>query len=277
MPSIINGQNIEDIFPEDPTLPSLNLASVGGAEITLPWANSPDNEPIATLTGGCHSSSLESDDAIAPFRTTNAFSQRILDERNLKASLHATIRTGTIHVGGPRFSLDALADTRRSRHDPSYYSKIYGDYYVDNLKLGADAGVLLSSATSSSEQIESLDIKAKLHILWWDIEKNYHTESKSFKYWSEFHITAYDTLTGLNASDQSLDRPPQGVAQNYIKLAGDLEFRVRDEMQKCGLRGGKLVDLDMCHKLCASGLVAEITLMPYSQVRDYMVAINEPG
>ncbi|KAB8256224.1 hypothetical protein BDV32DRAFT_129624 [Aspergillus pseudonomiae] len=195
----------------------------------------------------------------------------------LKASLHATIRTGTIYVDGPRFSLDALADTRRSRRDPSYFSKIYGDYYVDNLKLGADAGVLLSSATSSSEQIESLDTKAKLHILWWDIEKNYHTESKSFKYWSEFHITGYDTLTGSNASDQSLDKPPQAVAQDYLKLAGDLEFRVRDKMKKFGLTGEKVVDLDICRKICASGLVAEVTLMPYSQVRDYMVAINEPG
>ncbi|GAB1206298.1 hypothetical protein APSETT445_004983 [Aspergillus pseudonomiae] len=149
----------------------------------------------------------------------------VAGEQNVKASLHTTIRTGTIYVDGPRFWLDALADTRRSCHDPSYYSKIYGDYYVDNLKLGTGAGVPLSSATSSSEQIESLDINAKLYILWWDIEKNYHTESKYFKYWSEFHITAYDTLTGSNASDQSLDKPPQGVAQHYLKLAGDLEFR----------------------------------------------------
>ena len=49
----------------------------------------------------------------------------------------------------------------------------------------------------------------------------------------------------------------------------------RDE--KMWFNRGKVVDLDMCRKLCASGLVAEITLMPYSQVRDYMVAINKPG
>lgn len=46
-------------------------------------------------------------------------------------------------------------------------------------------------------------------------------------------------------------------------------------MQEFGLTEDRNVDLDICRKLCESGLVVEITLLPYSQVRDYVTAINE--
>lgn len=48
--------------------------------------------------------------------------------QDLKASVQASIRTGTVYIDGPRFSLDALADTPRARYNPSNFEARYGDY-----------------------------------------------------------------------------------------------------------------------------------------------------
>ncbi|ODM15567.1 hypothetical protein SI65_09170 [Aspergillus cristatus] len=320
---------IEDIFPEDPTTPSLALVASSGAQISLPWSTEGD----AMLSFGCCVSQLEGDNTYAPFRTKTAMSEKTLSGRlrfrneagaqssfhkaitssassssehtsisgkagvggkflrasvsgkynkdvsdnadDMKASIQATIRTGTVYINEPRFSLEALADTRRTRSNPSYFSERYGDYYVASLQLGADAGVLASSASSAHAESESLDIKVTLTVLWWDIEVNYHSEKHSSSQWSNFNITGFDTLTGSNVTNASLQKPAQEVIQDYIQRVTNLEVRVREKMKEFGLTEDRNVDLDTCRKLCESGLVVEITLLPYSQVRDYVTALNE--
>ncbi|KAG2421937.1 hypothetical protein HFD88_005913 [Aspergillus terreus] len=194
---------------------------------------------------------------------------------DLKASVQASLRTGTLYVDGPRFSMDALVDLRRSRPLLSRFSDIYGDYYVSSLRLGADAGVLASSSVKASEANEGLDIKATLHVLWWDVEKSYHQESHTARSWSQFHITAYDTLTGSNVTDASVGKPRQEVGQEYVAKVTSLDSRVRAKMDELGLMENQAVDLEMCRTICASGLVVEITLLPYREVRDYVMVSNE--
>lgn len=191
----------------------------------------------------------------------------------MKASIQASIRTGTVYIDEPRFSLNALADTHRSQSKPSYFSEIYGEYYVASLQLGADAGLLASSASKEHMETESLDVKATLHILWWDIEKNIHTESHSSDFWSQIKVTGFDTLTGEDLTHIS----PQGDGEvmNYVQRVTELEARVRQKMDGFALTKNKVVDWHMCKSLCEAGLVAEITLLPYSQVRDYMTALTE--
>lgn len=191
----------------------------------------------------------------------------------MKASIQASIRTGTVYIDEPRFSLNALADTHRSQSKPSYFSEIYGEYYVASLQLGADAGLLASSASKEHMETESLDVKATLHILWWDIEKNIHTESHSSDFWSQIKVTGFDTLTGEDLTHIS----PQGDGDvmNYVQRVTELEARVRQKMDEFALTKNKVVDWHMCKSLCEAGLVAEITLLPYSQVRDYVTALSE--
>lgn len=145
---------------------------------------------------------------------------------------------------------------------------------MGSLKLGADAGVLVSSASTASSTAESLDIKAKVSVLWWDIEANVHEASYSAETWSKLNVTAFDTLTGSNVSDASLKVSPQEVAEDYIRRANELEQRVGQEMGKFKLKHDQHVDLDLCQKLCESGLVVEMTLVPYNRARDFVAAIS---
>ncbi|EIT82286.1 hypothetical protein Ao3042_00539 [Aspergillus oryzae 3.042] len=318
-------EELESLFPEDPTTPSLGLIASNGGQITLPYSTGGSGKPIAILGSGCRPSKLESDDAHAPFNAKTALSDRSLKEsvrfriedgalskfhkaitssshataehlsisgcgrvggkflgamravsdngHELKASIQASIRTGTVYIDEPRFSLNALADTHRSQSKPSYFSEIYGEYYVASLQLGADAGLLASSASKEHMETESLDVKATLHILWWDIEKNIHTESHSSDFWSQIKVTGFDTLTGEDLTHIS----PQGDGEvmNYVQRVTELEARVRQKMDGFALTKNKVVDWHMCKSLCEAGLVAEITLLPYSQVRDYMTALTE--
>lgn len=82
----------------------------------------------------------------------------------MKAFIQSSSRTGTIYIDGLRFSLDALADTRRARrnHNLSDFEVKYGDYYVASLQLGADAGILASTASTMHAESESLDVKVTL-------------------------------------------------------------------------------------------------------------------
>lgn len=126
------------------------------------------------------------------------------------------IRTGTIYIDGSQFSLDALADTRRARSNPSTFTDQYGEYYVASLQLSADAGVLVSVSSSLHTESERLDLKGKLHVLWWDVEKSYHDESSMSTAWSNFNITAYDTLTRSNVCDAvTLGAAGEGCAGLY--------------------------------------------------------------
>ncbi|QMW26339.1 hypothetical protein COH20_010775 [Aspergillus flavus] len=324
-------EELESLFPEDPTTPSLGLIASNGGQITLPYSTGGSGKPIAILGSGCRPSKLESDDAHAPFNAKTALSDRSLKEsvrfriedgalskfhkaitssshataehlsisgcgrvggkflgasasgrynkavsdngHELKASIQASIRTGTVYIDEPRFSLNALAETHRSRSKPSYFSEIYGEYYVASLQLGADAGLLASSAFNEHIETESLDVKGTVHILWWDIEKSIHTESHSSEFWSQIKVTGFDTLTGEDLTHIS----PQGDGEvmNYVQRVTGLEARVRQKMDEFALTKNKVVDWHMCKSLCEAGLVAEITLLPYSQVRDYVTALNE--
>lgn len=276
-------EDINDIFPEDPTQPSVSLASSAGSPITLPWVKSESGKLITTLGTGCHSSKLQSDSAVTPFATQQALSastlhggirfsnevgskssfhkaitsdqaahsehlsvlgklpagckflnasasgtynKSVLDnedvgfpsrntcaietgakiEQDLKASIQASIRTGVIYFDNPRLSLDAIADTRRSRRSLDYFSQKYGDYYVASLHLGADAGLLASISSKAHSESESLDLKIKLHVLWWDIEKSQHDEKQSRETFSKTKITAFETLNGSNANNIALNK-----------------------------------------------------------------------
>lgn len=103
--------NIDDIFPEDPTQPSLSLASSNGSPITLPWAKSESGQLIATLGTGCHPAKLQSDSAVAPFMTQHALSASTLQESirfrsevGAKSSFHKAITstqaTRSEHMSG---------------------------------------------------------------------------------------------------------------------------------------------------------------------------------
>jgi hypothetical protein len=180
-----------------------------------------------------------------------------------------------IYFDQPRLSLDAIADIRRSKRDRVYFSRQYGDYYVASLRLGADAGLLASVSTNNRSQSEILEVKAKLHVLWWDIEKSYNEEHHTHEAWSAFDITAFETLSGLNVQNGALQQDPQTAAWNYIQRVSNLEKSVRDKMSELGLEEDKSLTHNDVQKICESGLVAEMTLLPYTQIRDYTATLIE--
>lgn len=70
-----------------------------------------------------------------------------------------------------------------------------------------------------------------LHVLWWDIETSHHSESHPADAWSQFNITAFDTLTGLNVTNASLKQPPLKVVQDYIDKVSSLDMWIRKKMK----------------------------------------------
>jgi hypothetical protein len=194
--------------------------------------------------------------------------------QDLKASFQASIRTGAIYFDQPRLSLDAIADLRRSRGYRSSFSRKYGDYYVASLRLGADAGILASVSTKDRSESEILEVKAKLKVLWWSVEKTYQETSESHEAWSAFDITAFETLTGSNVQNTASESPHK-VALEYIQRVDHLEERVRDKMRELGLQEEKVLKPADVQKVCESGLVSEITLLPNTQIRDYMATLIE--
>ena len=71
--------NVEDIFPEDPTIPSIALITSSRSQLSLPC---PNNPALMTMVGsGVHSSKLEEKEAEVPFRAKCAFSEKTISEK----------------------------------------------------------------------------------------------------------------------------------------------------------------------------------------------------
>lgn len=196
-------------------------------------------------------------------------------DQDMMGYVQATVRTGVIYFDEPRLSLDAIAAVRRSRKDPSYFSRNYGDYYVANLRLGADSGLLASFSTKHSSFDETLKIKAKLHLLFVNIEKDHNEENHSHEDWSSFTITAFETLGGTNIQNGAFQAQNPMVAQKFIQQVGNLEENVRSKMRALDLKEDRTLSREEVQKICESGLVAEVTLLPCTQIRDYTATLVE--
>lgn len=157
---------------------------------------------------------------------------------------------------------------------PAFQAR-YGDYYVAGYHLGADTALMLSEGATTSSTVERLSVKVQVTVLFYN---NSHTEEKFFTEASEnstFQLSAFDTLSDLHVSETRIG---SGGLESLRKTAGGLSamanqlgHRVSAKMDELNLQNSDSLEFEMCEKLCASGLVVQLTLLPLSTLREVIL------
>lgn len=190
-----------------------------------------------------------------------------------KSSIRASVRCATAQLErNPRLSHEAMV---MLKYDGGYtaFTEKYGDYFVWGYRLGGDTGLLLSSSSFSSRQVESYGIEATLEVL--DIEVGKKTWARDFRTFSAgkaMRLLGYDTLSDGHWNVTTAE--DGGMAALVERMDGatrdahDLWTRAWAALEAQGLEDGDELTHEQCEFLTGSGLAVELVLLPMSALRD---------
>ncbi|MCJ1254109.1 hypothetical protein MMC24_001923 [Lignoscripta atroalba] len=328
-------EEIESIFPQDPSLGSLVYIAASNLPITIPWMRKQ-----ISLGTGFKTAHAETAD---PFYTRNAFEAASLADASItfvsaegagshlesttstagrsaehvggsasvtvgcrflgasgagtytkdilknkdanKSSIRTNVRAGTILFSPPPALSSHALSLLRARYtdgsDPiTVFNGQFGDYYVAGMRLGADNATFVSMKIDDESEASDLRAVVKGKVLFITKTMTYTESKRRFderEAWITFN--GLDTLASRNESlsvmSGSADvRRIHAVAKEYAAMAKDLEHRVDRKLKELGLDRNSTKRLTLAHinRICESGLVVELLLLPYAGLRDYLEA-----
>lgn len=201
----------------------------------------------------------------------------------IKASVRSTFLAGTITFGSPpslsAAALQTLRQSRSNTYSPeAAFRQRYGDYYVAALRLGGSNATMVSATVASSSESKDMaaDVTAKIVF----VEKAMHLEDHTARQTIQgtVTLTGFDSLDSWNGSKVCSDftsyttlRP---IAEENLARAQTIEARSRQRMLVLGVQDQAELAWETCIRLCERGVVAEILLLPFSGLRDYVQAIR---
>ena len=153
----------------------------------------------------------------------------------------------------------------------------FGDYYVAGFVVGAKNVGLLSMDVESASEQWSLDIQFTLKILFWSHTWEWKKDGGSSSASGHLSFEGYDSLAGTNdsltASDHDTAQAMYQVAQMYEGLGETLRTRVETQLAALQLKSTnptQPLTYTQCHQMCQSGLVVEVVLRPFTELRDFI-------
>jgi hypothetical protein len=192
----------------------------------------------------------------------------------LKTSLKTTYPRGTIYLSRPvPLSRFALAELKIMGGFPRFRA-IYGDYYVAGLNLGADTSVLLSQSSNSKTTTEVLSVNAKVHTLWFDKTKKWDKVMETIDAHASYTVTGFDTLSNrhvkLSSALSASVRDVRNMCLELSELGKGLQERVEKKLRELNINESTPLSWVDCDRVCRSGLVVGIILMPFATVQEYV-------
>ena len=151
----------------------------------------------------------------------------------------------------------------------------FGDYYVAGYHLGADAALMLSEGATTSSTVERLSVKVEVTVLFYNdshTEEKFFTESSAN---STFRLSGFDTLSDLHVSETRIGSAGldslRKAAGGLSGMANQLANRVSTKMDGLRLQNSDSLGFETCEKLCGSGLVVQLILLPLSTLREVVL------
>lgn len=201
----------------------------------------------------------------------------------IKASIRSTFLAGTIaFASSPSLSAAALQTLRQSKsntYDPeAAFRQRYGDYYVAALRLGGSNATMVSAAVASSSESKDMaaDVTAKIILFEKTMRLEDHTARQTIQ--GTVTLIGFDSLDSWNGSEACVDSTSytklRPIAEENLARARSIEARSRQRMLVLGVQNQAEVTWETCVQLCERGVVAEILLLPFAGLRDYVQAIR---
>jgi hypothetical protein len=175
--------------------------------------------------------------------------------------IHSVVQYKT----APPLSAEAIELLKKGGEEE--FRKVYGEYYIGGLVIGAEAAVLFESKVEHESETETLAVTVKVTVLFWSAEvsvnKSFSSESGS----TEISMSAFDTLSSSILPSTALTDSNFGkLREQYQGKVNRLEQRVKEVVEKC-----KDKDID---ELASQGAVLEVVLVPYSQLKEYQDTLS---
>jgi len=152
------------------------------------------------------------------------------------------------------------------------FEKVYGDYYVAGYNIGADTGLMCGESAQANSTVEKLSVKVEVTAL---LYTDTYTDSKFFSTAGEsssFSLAGFDTLSDLHVLENSMGggglNSLRQKATSLSAMADQLTSRVQAKLRNFGLYEKQALSFEMCEKICESGLVVELILLPINKLRD---------
>ena len=107
-----------------------------------------------------------------------------------------------------------------------------------------------------------------------------HTESSTVATHNESlecFFCGYDTISASQKDGKAKNNKEYGdmrdLTQKYLGFAEYMPTRIAQELELLNIERGKKLTHTECSKVCDSGLVVQLVLMPFSYLRDYKTAL----
>ncbi|KAH8807211.1 hypothetical protein F5884DRAFT_788776 [Xylogone sp. PMI_703] len=197
----------------------------------------------------------------------------------IQSSSRVEYRCGQVSLSYlPRLSDEALRLLRTSRDPANQFRAKFGDYFVGAYILGGTNVNMIAGTEASVFSSKKLNVDYEGHIGFIKASGNHYKSSQEHAEASMGNLTAYDSLDGkhvaLNIShyQQALE----ASAQNK-KLGAQLQERAGARLRQLNLiSSGAELPWAQCGELCSSGLVLELLMLPWSELREYVSATVAP-
>ena len=206
-------------------------------------------------------------------------SQKLKSEQSNKVSKTCFFRAGCVRFAKePSLSAEARS-LLRSPDGEQKFRTTFGDYYVAGYILGGDTGVYVSVSQSSRDTKTSTSITVTVKVLFfsksWTETSTETTHDESL----ECVFCGYDTMSASQKADTAKNKEEysnmRALTQAYLGYVEQLPRRVMQELKNLDIAKHKQLSEAHCSKICDSGLVVQLMLMPFSCLRDYKTALLE--
>lgn len=156
------------------------------------------------------------------------------------------------------------------------FRESFGEYYVAGFELGADAGACYSVLEEFSSQAELLEVKMKVKILWMEAEATLAHKDQRQEYASNsMRFIAYNTLTQMEVSESIRPGEPLWIFQKRVAEHTSTLKRLHNDvlvaLEQILPPEQNTFGLEDCRRLCMTGLVRTVILLPYATLKPLRV------
>ncbi|RQM04715.1 hypothetical protein DH86_00003679 [Scytalidium sp. 3C] len=178
----------------------------------------------------------------------------------------------------PRLSSEALRLLRTSRDPANQFGAKFGDYFVGGYILGGTNVNMIAGAGASKSSSKRLNLDYEGHLGFIEKTGNHYESSQEHAEGSMGSMTAYDSLDSKHiAVNISHFQEAQDASAQNKKLGAQLQERAGARLRQLNLlTSGAEIPWGQCGELCSSGLVLELLMLPWSDMREYISAIAAP-
>ena len=150
----------------------------------------------------------------------------------------------------------------------------YGDYYIGALHLGGSNATMISAASLSADVTEHRTAHVTVETLLGDTEDDINDQETASFSASRLQLNAFDSLDKWSCQTTSSGSKSWAVIKHEVDLnyyrGNSVEKRALEHLREHKLRHGSIVSAEACWSLSEAGMIAEVLLLPYTGMRDFV-------